>query len=114
MEGEPRLQLDALVAIVDPPREEVIPAIAACHTAGICVKMITGDSPLTAATIGESIGIKSAVVLTGAELNEMTDDQLDTKVLDCNIYARVTPEHKLRVVKSLMRHRQVTAMTGKL
>eukprot|EP00053_Salpingoeca_punica_P018958 m.188810 g.188810 ORF g.188810 m.188810 type:complete len:1238 (-) comp17539_c0_seq3:327-4040(-) len=112
LRGEPRLQLDALVAIVDPPRDEVIPAIEACHTAGITVKMITGDSPLTALTIGERIGIATPYALTGAELNNLSDEELTARVLECNIYARVTPEHKLRVVKALLRHGKVTAMTG--
>jgi magnesium-transporting ATPase (P-type) len=110
--GEPSLTLTALVGIVDPPREECVAAIAECKTAGVAVKMITGDSPLTAKTIGGWLGIPNTVVLTGQQLQAMSDDELTAKVIACNIYARATPEHKLRIVQALHRHKLCAAMTG--
>jgi Ca2+-transporting ATPase len=112
LEGPANLQLNALVAIVDPPRPEVIDAIETCHTAGIMVKMITGDHADTAKTIGEWIGIHTSLVLTGAQLENMSDLELEGKVEDCNIFARSSPEHKLRIVKALQKRKHVVVMTG--
>jgi magnesium-transporting ATPase (P-type) len=74
--SSPSLQLNCIVAIVDPPREEAITAIRSCHSAGIVVKMITGDHAATASTIGKRLGIPSDEVLVGTQLQAMTDSQL--------------------------------------
>jgi len=103
----------ALVGIIDPPRDEAVMAVAACDTAGIRVKMITGDHVETARAIGASLGIglhKHA--LTGAEIEAMDDDQLQEVVLDVDVFARASPEHKLRLVKALQSTGQIVAMTG--
>ena len=110
--GPPRLQLNAIVAIVDPPREEAIAAVAECKKAGITVKMITGDHPDTAKTIGGWIGITTTEVLTGSRMEAMDDAELEKHVEACNIYARASPEHKLRIVRALQKHGHVCAMTG--
>ena len=110
--GEPALQLNCLVAIVDPPREEATRAVRSCHVAGVTVKMITGDHADTARTVGGWIGIDTAEVLTGPQLEAMSDLELAERVEACNIYARASPEHKLRIVRALQRHGHVVAMTG--
>jgi hypothetical protein len=110
--GEPRLQLNCLVAIVDPPRSEAIQAVAECKRAGITVKMITGDHPDTAKTIGGWIGIASEEVLTGHAVEALPDSELEKHVLGCNIYARASPEHKLRIVRALQSLGRVVSMTG--
>lgn len=112
--GSAHLQLDGIVAIIDPPREEAIAAVETCTKAGIVVKMITGDSPITAAAIGAKLGIRSELVLTGSEMDRTSTEELRDKVLKCNIYARMSPEHKLQIIKALLHHGQVTAMTGKI
>lgn len=112
MEGEPTLQLNCLVAILDPPRKEAIRAVTECHNAGIMVKMITGDHAQTARTIGTWIGIEADIVITGAELEKMSDEELEAKVEACSIYARASPDHKLRIVKALQKHGHICAMTG--
>jgi soluble P-type ATPase len=111
--GEPRLTLTALVGIVDPPRQECVGAIRECKTAGVRVAMITGDSPLTAKAVGGWLGLDVGTVLTGTDMSGMTDDQLADAVGTCCIYARATPEHKLRIVRALQTHHKATcAMTG--
>lgn len=103
----------ALVGIIDPPRDEAVMAVAACDTAGIRVKMITGDHVETARAIGASLGIglhKHA--LTGAEIENMDDNRLQEIVLDVDVFARASPEHKLRLVKALQNTGQIVAMTG--
>ena len=110
--GEPALQLNCLVAIVDPPREEAARAVRSCHGAGVTVKMITGDHADTARTVGGWIGIDTAEVLTGPMLEAMSDAELSARVEACNIFARASPEHKLRIVRALQRHGHVVAMTG--
>lgn len=103
----------ALVGIIDPPREEAIRAIAECRRAGIRVKMITGDHAETARAIGEQLAIGiSKPVLTGAEIATMSDEALQHIVMDTDIFARTSPEHKLRLVKALQASGQVVAMTG--
>ena len=110
--------LAGLQGMMDPPREEVRFSIGDCHIAGINVVMITGDHQVTAEVIARKLGIieeyddKKAFVLTGQDLNKMTDDQLFEVVNDVNVYARVSPEHKLRIVNQLRRKGHVTAMTG--
>jgi magnesium-transporting ATPase (P-type) len=106
------LQLNCLCAIVDPPREEAIRAVKSCHKAGITVAMITGDHKETARTIAGWLGIENEVVYTGPELEKMTDDELLNIVEDCQVYARASPTHKLRIVKALQKHGHICAMTG--
>ena len=108
-----KLILLGLFGIMDTPREEARAAIAACIDAGIVVKMITGDHKLTASAIGGMLGIPgSARVITGAEIDHMSDDALAQSVEDVNIYARMHPEHKLRLVMALQAQGEVIAMTG--
>lgn len=102
--------------IVDPPRPEAVKAIADCHRAGIRVKMITGDHVGTATAIARELGIVpgggEVQALTGAELEAMTQEQLRTRVRDVDVYARTSPEHKIRIVRALQSHGEVVAMTG--
>lgn len=110
---EGTLTLLGLVGLIDPPRPDAIDAVADCHKAGIAVKMITGDHAGTAAAIGKQIGLKrSAKVMTGADIDCMDDATLAFTVLDTDIFARTSPEHKLRLVKALQSHDLTVAMTG--
>ena len=104
----------ALVGIVDPPRPEARDAIAEANRAGITVKMITGDHAATAASIGRQLGLTSdgEPALTGADLDAMDDDELDRRIDRTSVFARVAPEHKLRLVAALQRRGNVVAMTG--
>ena len=104
-----------LVGIVDPPRPEAIRAIATMQSAGIRVKMITGDNAGTARAISREMGITrdvNARVITGAELEAMSQDQLIRIVREVDVFARTSPAHKLRIVKALQAHKEVVAMTG--
>jgi magnesium-transporting ATPase (P-type) len=102
-----------LVGLIDPPRPEAISAIAECREAGVRVKMITGDHAGTAAAIGRQIGLQNAdTVMTGSDLDALDEAQLRAKVMDCDIYARTSPEHKLRLVTALQSHGLSVAMTG--
>lgn len=110
---EGTLTLIGLVGLIDPPRPEAIEAIADCHRAGIRVKMITGDHAGTAAAIGHQIGLQNPdKVLTGIELDEFDDVVLKEKVIGTDIFARTSPEHKLRLVMALQSHGMTVAMTG--
>ena len=110
---EQDLILLGLFGLIDPPREEAIEAIAACQSAGIRVKMITGDHKLTAQSIAGELGLeKPGKALTGRELEDMGDDELRRNAMDVDVFARASPEHKLRLVEALQAERQVTAMTG--
>ncbi len=101
------------VGMVDPPRPEAVSAVNECLQAGIRVKMITGDHALTARTIGYQMGIGDGEkAITGSQLEEMSDGELARAVLDYDIFARSSPEHKLRLVKALQSHGEVVAMTG--
>jgi len=103
----------ALIGIIDPPREEAVAAVAACHSAGIRVKMITGDHAETARAIGDRLGIgQDRPALTGAEIETLDDGQLRGVALDVDVFARASPEHKLRLVQALQAGGQVVAMTG--
>ena len=96
-----------------PIRPEVPDSIRECYRAGVRVIMITGDYPATAQSIGRQIGLKRPeAVITGPELNEMTDEELAIRIRDVNIFARVVPEQKLRIVTSLKANREIVAMTG--
>ena len=105
------LRLEALVGILDPARPEAIDAIAECATAGIGVKMITGDHASTAGAIASQLGIVGRVV-TGAELDALSDEALAAEIDEIGVCARVSPEHKVRVVKALQSNGNVVAMTG--
>ena len=103
----------AVLALSDPPREEAIRAVAACRAAGIRVKMITGDHAATAQAIGRQLGLgEGAQALTGADIERLNDDELIAAVRDADIFARASPEHKLRLVRALQSQGHVTAMTG--
>jgi len=107
------LVLLGLVGLIDPPRPEATPAVAECRQAGIRVKMITGDHRGTAAAIGRQIGLTNPDdVITGTDLDAMTDEQLKDRVLATDIFARTSPEHKLRLVMALQSHGLAVAMTG--
>lgn len=105
-----------LVAIADPPRQESIPAIMACKAAGIKVVMITGDHPVTAKAIARELGIvedgKFDQVLTGGELEKMSPEELSERVEKVAVYARVSPEHKVKIVQAWKDKGNVVAMTG--
>jgi calcium-translocating P-type ATPase len=104
--------LVGLEAMIDPPRPEAIAAIAACRHAGVDVKMITGDHATTASTIAHQVGLPEGDVLTGRDLDRLDETQLDTAVATTSVFARVVPEHKLRIVAALRRRGDVVAMTG--
>jgi Ca2+-transporting ATPase len=103
-----------LVGMIDPPRLEVKKAVAKCQEAGIGVVMITGDHPTTAAAIAREVGLlrEGGTVLTGRELEQMPDGELQERVTRTSVFARVSPHHKLRIVKALEANGQVVAMTG--
>jgi Ca2+-transporting ATPase len=102
-----------LVGMIDPPRPEAKQAIAVCETAGIRAVMITGDHPVTAQAVARELGLlKRGRVVTGAELEAMDDDSLARDVENIDVYARVSPAHKLRVVTALQNKGHVVAMTG--
>jgi magnesium-transporting ATPase (P-type) len=110
---EHELTLLGMTGMIDPPRAEAIAAVTECHAAGIRVKMITGDHAKTAAAIGKQIGLQNPVtVLSGNDLDGMDDTALKAAVLDCDIFARTSPEHKLRLVMALQSHDMTVAMTG--
>lgn len=109
------LVLLGLTGIVDPPRPEAIEAIATCHRAGIAVSMITGDHAGTARAIALEMGIidsPDAPVMTGSELEAMPQSRLEKLAPDVHVYARTSPEHKIRIVRALQATGQVVAMTG--
>ena len=102
-----------LLGLIDPPRKEAIEAVQICKRAGIRVKMITGDHGATARAIAQQLKlVNTDDVLTGTELELMSEEELCQRVLDVDIYARVNPEHKLRLVRSLQGHGLIIAMTG--
>lgn len=104
-----------LIGIIDPPRPEAIEAIRSCHEAGIRVKMITGDHAGTARAIGIEMGLGEAgalKVISGAEIEAASDEELQQIAQDCDLFARTSPEHKLRLVKALQARGEVVAMTG--
>lgn len=112
--AEVNLELLGLIGIVDPVRPEAAEAIHHCRSAGIRVVMITGDHPGTARAIAEELALwqPGDDVLTGLELDRLSEDELFARVPHVTVYARVAPEHKLRIVKALQAHGSVVAMTG--
>lgn len=110
---ENTLSFVGLIALVDPPRHGVKESIQSCYEAGVRVIMITGDNGDTAKGIASQIGLKQHTkVITGEELEKMSDEELEKKVKETNIFARVYPNHKMRIVKALQKHQEVVAMTG--
>ena len=108
-----KLVLLGLVGLIDPPRGEAVDAVAECHSAGIRVKMITGDHAGTARAIARQIGLKRPdAVLIGADLDRMTEAELAAAVVETDVFARTSPEHKLRLVTALQSHGLTVAMTG--
>ncbi|MGQ9513968.1 MAG: cation-translocating P-type ATPase [Thermoproteota archaeon] len=103
-----------LVGMIDPPREEAKEANQKCQKAGIKTVMITGDHKLTAIAIAKEIGMikEKSIVLTGSDLDRMSDEEFEKIVEDVSVYARVSPEHKLRIVRALKRRGHIVAMTG--
>ena len=107
------LTLLGLVGLLDPPREEAISAIARCHSAGVRVKMITGDHAATALAIAAQLNLQNhREALTGRMIDTLSDEALRDTVREVDVYARVTPEHKLRLVRLLQSHGMIVAMTG--
>ncbi len=111
-EVESDLVMVGLVGISDPPRPEAIASIKLCHNAGIRVKMITGDNPVTAAAIGNELGLNAAQVMTGTEIDTLSAEQLAKVVEDVDIFARASPANKLQLVSALQKNQHVVAMTG--
>jgi Ca2+-transporting ATPase len=103
-----------LAGMIDPPRLEAQEAVSLCRSAGIRPVMITGDHKLTATAIAEKLGIlaKGGRAISGAELDTLSDEELDKQLYDIGVYARVAPEHKVRIVKAFQRKGNVVAMTG--
>ena len=113
-ELENGLAFMGLVGMIDPPRPEARQAVAVCRRAGIKPVMITGDHIVTASAIAEELGIleQGDRAITGAELDGMTDQELDKEVVNISVYARVSPENKIRIVKAWQRNGHVVSMTG--
>lgn len=112
--AESDLIFAGMVGMIDPPREEARAAVSQCKKAGIKPVMITGDHKITAAAIAKSLGIMSGgdKVLTGADVEKMSDDELCSTAQSVSVFARVAPEHKVRIVKAYQKQGNVVAMTG--
>jgi Ca2+-transporting ATPase len=115
--ADPELVWVGLVGMIDPPRPEARQAVDQCRQAGIRVIMITGDHPVTASAVAREVGLippgtKSHAVITGPELNQMSDTELKQALREARVFARVAPEHKLRLVDILKEQGEVVAMTG--
>merc|ERR1712015_72424 len=107
------LTLLGLVAIIDPPRDEAIRAVAQCRAAGIRVVMITGDNGVTASAIARQLGMGDDIkAITGPELEHMDEAAMRQAVAEARVFARASPEHKLRLVRALQANGEVVSMTG--
>ena len=107
------LVLLGLIGLLDPPRKEAIEAVRECHAGGIRVTMITGDHKITAAAIAKMLGIGDGkTAITGSEIEDMDTATLQERVRDVDVFARASPEHKLRLVKAIQANKQIVAMTG--
>lgn len=111
---EEQLTFVGVTGMIDPPRKEVISAVDACHTAGIRVVMITGDHKITAMAIARELHIfrEGNTVISGTELNAMSDDELKEAVKNCVVFARVSPSDKLRIIRAIRSNGEFAAMTG--
>ncbi len=111
---ENNLTFIGMVGMIDPPREEAKKAVEKCKTAGIKTVMITGDHKITATAIAKKLGIleREEEAISGAELEKMSDEELEQKVRQYSVYARVSPEHKVRIVKAWQKNGEIVAMTG--
>ena len=108
-----QLTFVGIAGIIDPPKESAIKAVKECQTAGISVKMITGDHKDTAKAIAEQIGLKhTTTVLEGIDLDQLSAEELAVKVQTVDVFARTTPEHKLRIVEALQKNEEIVGMTG--
>ncbi|MDQ8339078.1 HAD-IC family P-type ATPase [Enterococcus faecium] len=108
-----QLTFAGIAGLIDPPKESAVKAVKECQQAGISVKMITGDHKDTAKAIAEQIGLKhTAKVLEGIDLDLMSDEELIQQVPIVDVFARTTPEHKLRIVKALQKNGEIVGMTG--
>ncbi len=108
----PRFTLLGLLGLIDPPREEAITAVAECQQAGLRVKMITGDHVTTAAAIGRQLGIRADQALTGEVIQSMDNAALKRAIVETDVFARASPEHKFRLVTALQAQNELVAMTG--
>src|SRR5262249_6846654 len=107
------LVLLGLIGLLDPPRKEAIEAVRECHGGGIRVTMITGDHKITAAAIAKMLDIGDGrTAITGAEIEDMDTASLQERVRNVDVFARASPEHKLRLVKAIQANKQIVAMTG--
>jgi magnesium-transporting ATPase (P-type) len=107
------LVLLGLIGLLDPPRQEAIEAVKECHDGGIRVTMITGDHKITAAAVAKMLDIGDGrTAVSGAEIEEMDTATLEERVRDVDVFARASPEHKLRLVKAIQANKQIVAMTG--
>jgi len=112
-EAERDLVFLGLFGLIDPARDEAVESVGICHDAGIGVRMITGDHAKTAAAVAQSLGLSNSdQVLTGREIEGISDDDLPDQIEEVNVFARASPEHKLRLVKALQSKGQIVAMTG--
>ena len=111
---ESNLTFIGMVGMIDPPREEAKIAVEKCKTAGIKTVMITGDHKITATAIAKKLGIleKEEEALTGLELDKISDEELEKNIRKYSVYARVSPEHKVRIVKAWQKNGEIVAMTG--
>ena len=107
------LVLLGLIGLLDPPRQEAIEAVKECHDGGIRVTMITGDHKITAAAIAKMLGIGDGkTAIAGSEIEDMDTATLQESVRDVDVFARASPEHKIRLVDAIQAHKQIVAMTG--
>jgi P-type Ca2+ transporter type 2C len=111
-EVEQDLIFVGMVGIMDPPRPEAFSAVARCKTAGIRTVMITGDHPFTAQSIADRLGIDTGPIVTGSQLDRLSPADLESVADSTQVYARVSPEHKLKIVEGLQRRGHIVAMTG--
>lgn len=112
-ELETNLTLVGICGMIDPPRQGVVESVQTCQRAGVTPVMITGDHPSTARAIAQEIGLSGdSSVVTGVDIDQLSDEQLYRRIMKGRVFARVTPQHKNRIVKVLQQHRHVVAMTG--
>lgn len=104
--------LCGLIGLSDPPRPGISEDIRVCRNAGIRVIMITGDNGVTASSVARRIGIDGGKVVTGDEMEQMTDEELGKAAAETSVFSRVVPEHKMRIIKALQKNGETVAMTG--